>query len=130
MAVTKLKGQDVAVYVGGAKIAGSTSCTVSYTSNTEDVSSKDDADAYFQHPEQTSLGWSVDNDSYVTSVAALSGLIGMWIARDKVLVEAKDGNGQVTLKGYAYMTSLEVTAQNGEYAEISLTLEGTGSDLI
>lgn len=125
-----LKGQDVSVSLNGDKIAVSTSCTISYTMNTEDVSSKDDEDFFFESNSPTTMQWSVSNESYIADVSMISTLLNLIMSREKVLVTAKDANGRVNLNGYAYITDMSVEATNGEYATISLSLDGTGTDLI
>ncbi|MCD7721705.1 MAG: phage tail protein [Prevotellaceae bacterium] len=125
-----LKGQDVAVYLEGTKIAESTSCTISYSMDTEDVSSKDDSDYYFQNNSPTMLGWTIQNDSFFTSTDDFKTLGTAWLGRGKIEVQAKDANEVVNLHGYAFITSLSVDAPVDGYAKVSMTLEGTGSDLI
>ncbi|MCD8265822.1 MAG: phage tail protein [Prevotellaceae bacterium] len=125
-----LKGQEVNVYIGGTKVASSTSCTLSYSMDTEDVSSKDDSDFYFQNNQPTQLGWTIQNESYFVSVDKFNTLFSSYISREKIEVQAKDSNEVVNLHGYAFITSLSVEAPVDGYAKLSMTLEGTGSDLI
>lgn len=125
-----LKGQDVNVYFEGTKIAASTSCTISYTIDTEDVSSKDDDQFYFDAQEPKSLGWSIQNESYVPEANGFCTLLNAAISREKVLVDAYNAGGQVSISGYAHISSLSLNATVDGFATISLTLDGDGSDLI
>lgn len=116
--------------INAEKVAGSTNCTIGYTVDTEDVTSKDDENFLFTNIEPNATDWNIQNESFIASEEDALRLIQMWLSAEKVPVTAQDPNGRVTLNGYAFITSLELQAPVDGYATLNLSLEGTGSDLL
>ena len=60
-----IKGQNLRVMVGGKCIAMATSCTIHVSAQTEDSSTKDDANDWANN-EVVGLSWDASTDSLVT----------------------------------------------------------------
>lgn len=120
------KGQQISLKINGAVIAKSTSCTLSITANTTDESSKDDEDPFFDNPTVANNTWNVQNESFVTTVTALKAILIMFMAKKAVPVEIYDPEDVTTTTGNAVITALTVSAQNGQEATLSLSLQGDG----
>lgn len=123
-----LKGQEVGIYLDGELIALSKSCTVSYTMNTEDVSTKDDEYNFFDNVSPTNLTWTVSNESFIGTMDNWISLHRTWLNRERVTVVAKD-SGRTYINGNAWVESLSTAATMGEYATFSISLTGDGQDL-
>jgi predicted secreted protein len=120
------KGQQISLKINGAVIAKSTSCTLNITANTTDESSKDDEDPFFDNPTVANNTWNVQNESFVTTVTALKSVLTMFMAKKAVPVEIYDPEDVTTTTGNAVITGLTVSAQNGQEATLSLSLQGDG----
>lgn len=120
------KGQQISLKINGAVIAKSTSCSLNITANTTDESSKDDADPFFDNPTVANTTWNVQNESFVTTVTALKAVLNMFMAKAAVPAEIYDPEDVTTTTGNAVITSLSISAQNGQEATLSLSLQGDG----
>ena len=80
-----LKGQNLRIIIGTSVIGMSTSCTITYTGNSDDASTKDDV-GMSSKPEITSKGWSVQVESLsvadvgamLTAIKSLTKFTLMW----------------------------------------------------
>ena len=121
----RIKGQDVNLFIDEAVVAGSTSCTFTLSANTADAASKTDpGDGMWDNPEFQNYSWQMGNESFVTSAAGLQTLLQKVISGDaKVGVHFQVG-ADVSFSGTAIITQLQVSASNGDKAQLSLSLEG------
>lgn len=122
----RIKGKDVNLFIDGATIAGSTSCTFTLTANTADGASKSDpGDGMWDNPEFTNYSWQTGNESFVVSTASLRTLLEKVIRGDATVdVSFQDTVFDIALQGKAIITQLQVSAPNGDKATLSLSLEG------
>lgn len=143
-----VKGSMLQVQVGGNILGFATSHSLSITTNTTEVSTKDHGD-YPAIIAQT-LSWEVQCENLYTD-ANEAALIAIQTAKTPVtLVFCKVGNydandekgivghvnsegddhwvpGATILSGQAYLTSFQVNAPAGDNATISCTFTGNGS---
>ena len=131
-----LKGQNVNLLLKVKNdykvIAGSTSCDLNITANTDDGASKSDpGEGIFDNPEFTNYSWNMSNESFLVGIEFLGMLLDKVINGDaKFDVQYQIGEGyyeQMTKKGEAFVSSLSVDATNGSYAKLTLSLEGNGT---
>lgn len=142
----KIVGKDFFIFIGGKAIAATTSTDIEYNTKTADSSTKDDG--IWEAEEVVGLSWSLSNDSFYTvgasgSPGALTdALEAAWMAAEPVDVKfgraANASNGEVPTSGWtvpaaktgyegkAVITSLRVTATNGDKAKVSVSLKGVG----
>jgi predicted secreted protein len=121
----RIKGQDVNLFIDGAVVAGSTSCTFTLSANTADAASKTDpGDGMWDNPEFQNYNWQMGNESFVANVAGLQTLLQKVInGNAEVDVHFQVGD-DVSMAGRAIITQLQVSAPNGEKVTLSLSLEG------
>lgn len=112
-------------------VAASTSCSIDITTNTSDVSTKDDADALFDNPEPTYIDWECSNESFVANKADLLKLVQAWVESTELNVSYNCGMSDAVAgwncTGKAFISSLSVKAAMGEKATVSLSLTGNGT---
>lgn len=142
---TKIKGGDMMVFMGGKSIALATNHQLSLTGSTTSVANKDEGGGDWDSNEVNLLSWEATTENMYT-VDTTNGntyddLFEAMVNKKKLdLVFAKksvqatdvpDGGWTPTTnsgyKGSAYITSLELSAQNGEYASYSATFSGVGA---
>ncbi len=123
----KLKGKDVTLSVDGNVLAKSTSCSLNVSANTIDASSKDDADPLFENPEFVNTSWNANNESFVADAENAKDLIRRWMAGERILVSLVFGDAQcMAYEGYAYLTSVSITAAVGDKSKLSVSFTGDG----
>lgn len=121
----RIKGQDVNLFIDEAVVAGSTSCTFTLTANTADAASKTDpGDGMWDNPEFQNYSWQMGNESFVTSAAGLQTLLQKVISGDAEVGVRFQVGMDVSFTGRAIITQLQVSASNGDKAQLSLSLEG------
>ena len=142
-----LKGSMLMVFVGGSAIAFATSHSLSVTTNTTEVSTKDHG-AYPSVVANT-ISWEVTTENLCSDSAAnASALLALMKAKEPVtvkfaLVSNWDDNGLSSVsgaqgvqawtagtalaEGQAIITSLQVNAPAGDNATMSATFTGTGT---
>lgn len=121
----RLKGQDVNLFIDNAIVAGSTSCSLTLTANTADAASKSDpGDGMWDNPEFQNYGWQMSNESYVVDIASLKTLLNKVVNGDATVDVQFQLWHDVSMVGKAIVTQLQVSAPNGDKAQLSLSLEG------
>lgn len=121
----RLKGQDVNLFIDNAIVAGSTSCSLTLTANTADAASKSDpGDGMWDNPEFQNYGWQMSNESYVVDIASLKTLLNKVVNGDATVDVQFQMWHDVSMVGKAIVTQLQVSAPNGDKAQLSLSLEG------
>ena len=137
-----IKGQNLRVMVGGKCIAMATSCTFHVSAQLEDSSSKDSTGDW-QEQEVTGLSWDASTDSLVT-LTDISGrtdgelpqdLLSLIISKTPVTLtfdqtagtnNRTGQNSAIKKSGQAYVTDVNITAQNRQNSTISVQFTGTG----
>ena len=135
-----LKGQHVNLLLKRGSsygvIASSTNCSLDITANTADAAAKDDpGNGMFDNSEFTNYSWSASNESFIVDINYLAYLLDLVI----------NGNGEVDMQfgndanyygnkfakqGRAIISSLTVDAANGDFAKLSLSLDGNGERVV
>ena len=128
--------------VGGKCIAMATSCTFHVSAQLEDSSSKDSTGDW-QEQEVTGLSWDASTDSLVT-LTDISGrtdgelpqdLLSLIISKTPVTLtfdqtagtnNRTGQNSAIKKSGQAYVTDVNITAQNRQNSTISVQFTGTG----
>ena len=135
-----IKGQNLRVMVGGKCIAMATSCTFHVSAQLEDSSTKDSV-GDFQEQEVTGLSWDAQTESLVTLEDNGSNgelpqdLLSLMINKTKVTLtfdttagtNNRVGQNSVIKKtGQAYVSDINISAQNRQNSTISVQFTGTG----
>jgi hypothetical protein len=136
-----IKGQNLRVMVGGKCIAMATSCTFHIGTSLEDSSTKDSTGDW-QEQEVVGLNWDATCDSLVTLVDNGSNgelpadLLSLIINKTKVTLTFDQTagtnnrtaqNAAIKRSGYAYVTDVQITAQNRANSTCTVQFTGTGA---
>lgn len=143
MANTLIKGNDLMLFdAEGKSLAYATNHTLSMSGDVTDISSKDHG--VFGAQEVNKINWEITSENLYTT-EEFDSLFTKMIARQSITVffglkaendptkTVVDGDypnwtkGTGSYTGKAFITSLQVNAQNGENATFSITLTGAGS---
>lgn len=130
-----VKGKDVNLFLKHgedyAAVAASTSCDINITANTEEAASKSDfGDGLFNNPEFLNYTWNLSNESFVVDMEFMAYFMDKILNGDATFdtsFQTSVGGDYVCLAGKAIVTYCEITANNGEYAKIRLSLIGSGA---
>lgn len=145
-------GQELMVFYGGKSIAFSTSSSLSISGQTTDISTKDHG--FFGATKLTGITWEITSDNLYTDAAysnlfkamtetremveivwghyaedtstALTGIVDQNPEKESWTAPG-DNSGKAYYKGNAYITSLNITASNGDNATMSITFSGVGA---
>ena len=135
-----IKGQNLRVMVGGKCIAMATSCTFHVSAQLQDSSTKDSV-GDFQEQEVTGLSWDAQTESLVTledngtNGELPQDLLSLMINKTKVTLtfdqtagaNNRVGQNSVIKKtGQAYVSDINISAQNRQNSTISVQFTGTG----
>ena len=135
-----IKGQNLRVMVGGKCIAMATSCQFHISAELQDSSSKDSV-GDFQEQEVVGLSWDASTDSLVTLVDNGSNgelpqdILSLIINKTKVTLtfdqttgtnNRTGTNSAIKKSGQAFVTDVNITAQNRQNSTISVQFQGTG----
>lgn len=135
MALTKIKGQNFRVFVGGSAVAEATSCQVSITGNMEDARTKDTEGSY-NTEQMTSRGWTAQVDSLQATAAELKALITTFNSDSAVTVgwDQTEGtqnrtasNAAFARSGSAHLIDLTINAPNRANVTVSAQYQGSGA---
>ena len=136
-----IKGQNLRVMVGGKCIAMATSCQFHISAQMEDSSTKDSV-GDFQEQEVTGLSWDAQTDSLVTSEdngtngELPQDILSLIINKTKVTLtfdqtagaNNRVGQNSVIKKtGEAYVSDVQITAQNRQNSTMTVQFQGTGA---
>lgn len=136
-----IKGQNLRVMVGGKCIAMATSCTFHIGTSLEDSSTKDSTGDW-QEQEVVGLNWDASCDSLVTLVDNGSNgelpadLLSLIINKTKVTLTFDQTagtnnrtaqNAAIKRSGNAYVTDVQITAQNRANSTCTVQFTGTGA---
>lgn len=137
-----IKGQNLRVMVGGKCIAMATSCTFHVSAQMEDSSTKDSTGDW-QEQEVVGLSWDAQTDSLVTLTDNGSNgelpqdLLSLIINKTAVTLTFDQTTGTnnrtsvspasaIKKSGQAFVTDVNITAQNRQNSTISVQFQGTG----
>ena len=126
--MAKINATDIAIYIGGNKVAGATSADVNQEHSVRDCTSKDS-----QGNSESGEGlksWDMSGEGFVNPSAtyAYDELVAAFNNRSLVNVRwGTTTSGQSYQQGDAYITSLGATAGVEETATFSFSLTGTGA---
>ena len=136
-----IKGQNLRVMVGGKCIAMSTSAQFHISAELQDSSTKDSV-GDFQEQEVTGLSWDAQTDSLVTledngtNGELPQDLLSLIINKTKVTLtfdqtagaNNRVGQNSVIKKtGEAYVSDVQITAQNRQNSTMTVQFTGTGA---
>lgn len=125
-----LKGQNLRIIIGTSVIGMSTSCTITYTGNSDDASTKDDV-GMSSKPEITSKGWSVQVESLsvadvgamLTAIKSLTKFTLMW--DETSLTDNQTAQGAAFARyGLAYLNDVTFNFNDRENSTKSLQFTG------
>lgn len=143
MANVYQKGKNLMLFLGGKSIAGATTCSLSLTMNTSEITNKDTA-AAMTDIEPTTMNGTLHTENMFCATAEGKSYYDLFDAmKAKTKLEwkmspATDGDGAVPtagftpltgaehLSGYAYITGLEQNDPNGEISTFTCDLTVTG----
>lgn len=135
MALTKLKGQNFRVFVGGSAVTEATSCQVSISGNMEDARTKD-TEGSWNTEQMVSRGWTAQVDSLQATAAELKALITSFNSDSPVTVgwDQTEGsmnrtasNADLARSGSAHLIDLTINAPNRANVNVSAQYQGTGA---
>lgn len=129
----KIKGQNLRVFVSQVCVIEATSCSITYGTNMEDISTKD-TENDFSDQGITARNWQVSVDSLSeNNILSMAAII---LAQNPVDVEFDITEGAmnrehtdaaVACKGKALLTDFQFTAQNRQFVNITAQFQGTGA---
>lgn len=140
--MSTIKGQNLRVMVGGKCIAMATSCTFHVSAQMEDSSTKDSTGDW-QEQSVVGLSWDAQTDSLVTLTDNGSNgelpqdLLSLIINKTAVTLTFDQTTGTnnrtsvspasaIKKSGQAFVTDVNITAQNRQNSTISVQFQGTG----
>ena len=135
MALTKLKGSNFRVFVGGAAISEAVSCQISLSGNMEDARTKDTEGSYGSD-QMVSRGWTAQVDSLQATAAELKALITQFNSDATVTVgwDQTAGsqnrvaqNASFARSGSAHLVNLTINAPNRANISVSAQYQGNGA---
>jgi len=136
-----IKGQNLRLMVGGKCIAMATNCTFHISAQLEDSSTKDSTGDW-QEQEVTGLSWDAQCDALVTLTdngsngELATDLMSLMIAKTLVTLtfdqtagtnNRTGQNAAIKRTGTAFISDIQVTAQNRANSTFSVQLQGTGA---
>ena len=142
--MSKIKGQELMLFLGGKSIAYATSHTLEISAETADTSNKDEGGGDWATSEISKLSWTASSENLFTvdgNGAGYDALFDYMIKKtpiDAVFGQKKETASDVPTGGWtvgttnAYegkvvITSLSLNAPNGEYATYSVQFTGVGA---
>lgn len=137
----KVKGKDLMIFVNDKAIALATNHTLKLTAETGDSSTKDSGD--WGDEEITKMTWEATSENLCSADEGANSyeqMLDLMLAREPVEVkvgiptnatndEVPEGGWTVPQKYYggtALITDIQLNAQNGDNATMSITLAGKG----
>lgn len=135
MALTKLKGQNFRVLVGGAAVTEAVNCSITIQGNMEDGSTKD-TDNTWTNESMTSKSWNVSVDNLDASVASLRALITQFNSDSTVAVgwDHTSGTNNRTAQnaafarsGQAILNDISISSANRTNIQVTCQYLGTGA---
>lgn len=139
--MSKIKGEELMLFLSGASIAYATNHTLTINGDTTDTSNKDEGSGGWASSEVSQLSWSCTSDNLYAdsgSGKTYADLFTLMVAKTPITcVFAQKTSASISATtgwtagsgwtGKGVITSLELQAQNGEYATYSVTITGVGA---
>lgn len=141
--MSKIKGGDMMLFLGGKSIAYATSHTLEITAETADVSNKDEGAGDWSTSEVNLLSWTASSENLYSVDGKgdnYDDLFDLMIAKtpiDAVFAKKKETVNEVPATGWTanttgyqgkvIITSLSLNAPNGENATFSVQFQGYGA---
>lgn len=140
--MSKTKGGDLMIFVGGESIAYATSHMLSVGADTTDSSNKDEGGGGWASSDVNLLNWSASSDNIMGDGEGQTyqALLALMLAKQPVAVVFATKSGSATnvptggwtagstyASGNALITSLEANAPNGENATFTVQFTGVGA---
>lgn len=133
--MSTIKGQNLRIFMGTSVVAEATNCTISYTGNADDISTKDTSNSWAQNINVT-RSWSVSVDSMQATATQLKALINTISAKQPVTLKWDQTSGTTNSTaagadfartGSALMTDLTITAPNRQPCTVAIQFQGKGA---
>lgn len=133
--MSTIKGQNLRIFMNGSVISEATNCTISYSGNADDISTKDTPNNWAQNLNVT-RSWSVTVDSLQATPAQLKALITAISSALPVTLKWDQTNGAANSTavgaifartGSALMTDLTITAPNRQQCTVAIQFQGKGA---
>jgi hypothetical protein len=133
--MSKIKGQNFRVLMGGAAIPEATNCSITMQGNAEDTSTKDTEGLYTQQT-VTSSSWSVQVDTFQGEAAQLRAIIRTFNAAAAIAVgwDQTAGaqnrvaqNANFKRSGQALLNDFTMKFDDRVTVATSLQFQGTGA---
>jgi len=133
--MSKIKGQNFRVLMGGAAIPEATNCSITMQGNAEDTSTKDTEGLYTQQT-VTSSSWSVQVDTFQGEAAQLRSIIRTFNAAAAIAVgwDQTAGaqnrvaqNANFKRSGQALLNDFTMKFDDRATVATSLQFQGTGA---
>ena len=142
--MSKIKGGDLMLFVGGKSIAYATSHSLEITGETTDTSNKDEGGGDWSSQEVSILSWTASSENLYSEDGAgdnFDDLFDLMVAKtpiDAVFAKKSESATDVpengwtkgnapTYEGKVVITSLSLNAPNGEYASYTAQFQGVGA---
>ena len=141
--MSKIKGGDMMLFVGGKSIAYATSHTLEINADTTDVSNKDEGGGNWATSEVNMLNWSCTSENLYSvdgEGKKFDELFDLMIAKEPIAAvfsvksqsvdEVPQGGWSPSTPKYTgnvIITSLSLNAPNGEYATFTANFQGVGA---
>ena len=138
--MSKIKGGDMMLFIGGKSIAFATSHTLTINADTTDTSNKDEGGGGWRSEDVNLLSWEAttenlmgsgqgnDYDSLVTMMFAKQPVDAVFGQKSSDATDVPTGGWTGTgYSGKVLITSIEINATNGETATFTATFTGVGA---
>lgn len=138
--MSKIKGGDMMLFIGGKSIAFATSHTLTINADTTDTSNKDEGGGGWRSEDVNLLSWEAttenlmgsgqgnDYDSLVTMMVAKQPVDAVFGQKSSAATDVPEGGWTGTgYSGKVLITSIEINATNGETATFTATFTGVGA---
>ena len=143
--MSKIKGQDMMLFLETKSIAYATNHTLEITGETQDTSNKDEGSGDWSSNEVSILSWSATSDNLYSVDGEgdnFEDLFDLMVAKTPInavfakksqsssVVDVPTGGWTASTTGYqgkCVITSLSLNAPNGEYATYTVNLQGVGA---
>lgn len=141
--MSKIKGGDMMLFLGGKSIAYATSHTLEITGETTDTSNKDEGGGDWSSQEVSILSWSASSENIYSEDGEgdnFDDLFDLMIAKtpiDAVFSKKSETATDVptggwtksapSYEGKVVITSLSLNAPNGEFANYTAQFQGVGA---
>lgn len=141
--MSKIKGGDMMLFLGGKSIAFATSHTLEITGETTDTSNKDEGAGDWSSQEVSILSWSASSENIYSEdgqgdnyedlfdlMVAKQPIDAVFARKSETTTDVPEGgwtSKKPTYEGKVVITSLSLNAPNGEFASYTAQFQGVGA---